>query len=74
MQLSVMGKGNVGLFNGIFGDFIVVIEEQEYEDLCCDGENLYYEVFVNFVDVVFGEMIEIFMIIGKVKIKVDLGI
>lgn len=73
MQLSVSGKGNAGPFNGIPGDLIVVIEEQEHEDLRRDGENLHYEAFVNFVDAVLGETIEIPTINGKAKIKVDPG-
>lgn len=73
MQLSVTGKGNAGPFNGIPGDLIVVIEEQEHDDLRRDGENLHYEAFVNFVDAVLGETIEIPTINGKAKIKVEPG-
>lgn len=73
MQLFVFGKGNVGLFNGIFGDLIVVIEEYEYDELKCDGDDLYYEVYIFFIDVVFGEFVEVLVIGGKVKIKVDFG-
>lgn len=73
MQLSVTGKGNAGPFNGIPGDLIVVIEEVEHPDLKRDGENLHYEAFVNFIDAVLGETIEIPTIGGKAKIKVDPG-
>lgn len=73
MQLSVTGKGNAGPFNGVPGDLIVVIEEIEHPDLKRDGENLHYEAYVNFVDAVLGESIEIPTVSGKVKIKVDPG-
>jgi molecular chaperone DnaJ len=73
MQLSVSGKGNAGPFNGIPGDLIVVIEEVEHAELKRDGENLHYEAFVNFVDAVLGESIEVPTVSGKVKIKVDPG-
>ena len=73
MQLSVTGKGNAGPFNGIPGDLIVVIEEQEHEDLRRENEHLHYEAFVNFVDAVLGESIEIPTINGKAKIKVEPG-
>ena len=73
MQLSVSGKGNAGPFNGIPGDLIVLIEEQEHEELRREGENLHYEAFVNFVDAVLGESIEIPTVNGKVKIKIDPG-
>lgn len=73
MQLSVSGKGNAGPFNGVPGDLIVVIEEIEHPELKRDGENLHYEAFVNFVDAVLGESIEVPTIGGKAKIKVDPG-
>ena len=73
MQLSVTGKGNAGPFNGVPGDLIVVIEEIEHPDLKRDGENLHFEAYVNFVDAVLGESIEIPTVSGKVKIKVDPG-
>jgi molecular chaperone DnaJ len=73
MQLSVTGKGNAGPFNGVPGDLIVVIEEIEHPELKRDGENLHFEAYVNFVDAVLGESIEIPTVTGKVKIKVDPG-
>ncbi|MBI1836828.1 MAG: molecular chaperone DnaJ [Flavobacteriia bacterium] len=73
MQLSVSGKGNAGPFNGIPGDLIVVIEELAHEELRREGENLHYEAFVNFVDAVLGESIEIPTIGGKAKIKIEPG-
>jgi len=73
MQLSVTGKGNAGPFNGIPGDLIVVIEEVEHEDLRRDGQHLHYEAYVNFVDAVLGESIEIPTVSGKAKIKVEPG-
>lgn len=73
MQLSVSGKGNAGPFDGIPGDLIVVIEELEDENLRRDGEHLHYDAYVNFVDAVLGETIEIPTVSGKAKIKVDPG-
>ena len=73
MQLSVTGKGNAGPFNGVAGDLIVVIEEMPHPELRRDGENLHYEAFVNFVDAVLGESIEVPTVSGKAKIKVEPG-
>ncbi len=73
MQLSVSGKGNAGPFNGIPGDLIVVIEEIPHEHLRRDGENLHYEAFVNFVDAVLGESVEVPTVSGKAKIKIEPG-
>lgn len=73
MQLSVTGRGNAGPFNGVPGDLIVVIEEVPHEHLRRDGENLHYEAFVNFVDAVLGESIEVPTVNGKAKIKIEPG-
>jgi molecular chaperone DnaJ len=73
MQLSVTGKGNAGPFNGVPGDLIVLIEETEHPELKRDGDNLHYEAYVNFVDAVIGESIEIPTVSGKAKIKVEPG-
>ena len=73
MQLSVTGKGNAGPFNGIPGDLIVLIEEQEHPELRREGEHLHYEAFVNFVDAVLGESIEVPTVHGKAKIKIEPG-
>lgn len=73
MQLSVSGKGNAGPFDGIAGDLIVVVEEVSNPDLRRDGEHLHYDAYVNFVDAVIGESIEIPTVSGKAKIKVEPG-
>lgn len=73
MQLSVSGKGNAGPFDGIPGDLIVVIEEIPHEELRRDGENLHYDAYINFVDAVLGESIEVPTISGKAKIRIEPG-
>ena len=73
MQLSVQGRGNAGPFNGVAGDLIVVIEEVEHEELRREGENVHYDAYINFVDAVLGESIEVPTIGGKAKIKVEPG-
>ncbi len=73
MQLSVTGKGNAGPFNGIPGDLLIVIEEVEHQELRRDGEHLHYDAYVNFIDAVLGESIEIPTVNGKAKIKVEPG-
>ena len=73
MQLSVSGKGNAGPFDGVPGDLIVVIEEVPHDELRRDGEHLHYDAYVNFVDAVLGESIEIPTVNGKAKIKVEPG-
>ena len=73
MQLSVSGKGNAGPFDGVPGDLIVVIEENKHEFLRRDGDNLHFDAYVNFVDAVIGDSIEIPTVSGKAKIKIEPG-
>lgn len=41
------------------GDLIVMIEEEEHPDLLRDGNDLLYNVFVGYPEVVLGETVEI---------------
>jgi molecular chaperone DnaJ len=73
MQLSMSGKGNVPVRGGIPGDLLIVIEEEEHEFLKRDGNNVVFDLYVNFVDAALGTSIEVPTIEGKVKIKIDPG-
>jgi len=73
MQLSMSGKGNAARRGGINGDLIILIEEIENEDLIRDGNDLLYNVFVSYPDVVIGSSVEVPTLDGKVKVKVEAG-
>lgn len=73
MQLKVGGKGNAGPFNGVPGDLLVVIEEEKHEHLKRDGNNLHYEAYIGFIDAVLGASVEVPLVEGKAKIKVEPG-
>lgn len=73
MQLSMSGKGNVPIRGGIPGDLLIVIEEEEHETLKRDGNNVVFDLYVNFVDAALGTTIEVPTIEGKVKIKIEPG-
>lgn len=73
MQLSVNGKGNAAPRGGINGDLIVVIEEVEHPDLKRDGVNLYYDAYINFADAALGAQIEVPLIDGRAKLKIEEG-
>lgn len=72
MQLSMAGKGNE-VAGGIPGDLLIVVEEQEDDTLKRDGNNVIYELYLNFIDASLGTNIEVPTIDGKVKIKIDPG-
>lgn len=73
MQLSVGGKGNAGPRSGVNGDLIVQIEEIEHEKLKRDGQNIIYDLYLNFADAALGTSVEIPTIEGLVRIKVEEG-
>jgi len=74
MQLKVSGKGNDAPGNGIAGDLIVAIEEQEHEFLKREGENLHYDLYISVAEAALGVSKEIEAVNGKVRIKLEEGI
>ncbi len=73
MQLTVHGKGNAAKGEGINGDLLVLIEEEENAELQRDGNDLIYTLFVSLPDLVLGTSAEIPSADGKVRIKVEAG-
>lgn len=74
MQLKVSGKGNEAPGNGIAGDIIVVIEEEQHDKLQREGDNLHYDLYISYPDAVLGTSKEIDTVTGKVRIKVEAGV
>ena len=73
MQLSMRGKGNAGKQGGPSGDLLIVIEEKEHESFSRDGQNIIYDLFLNFADAALGTKVEVPTLDGAVKIKVPPG-
>ena len=73
MQLTIQGEGHAAKNNGINGDLLVVIEEQEHPNLKRDGNNLYYTKVVSLPDAILGAEVEVPCLDGPYKIKVDPG-
>jgi len=73
MQLTMSGKGNAGARNGINGDLIILIEEEPHEFLKRDGNNLIYDLYLNFADAALGVDVDIPTVNKKVRIKIPAG-
>ncbi len=73
MQLTIQGEGNAAKNNGINGDLLVVIEEQEHPNLKRDGNNLYYTKIVSLPEAILGAEVEVPCLDGPYKIKVEAG-
>jgi len=74
MQLKVTGKGNDAPGNGISGDLLVAIQEEDHETLQREGDNLHYDLYVSLPDAVLGTSKEIDTVTGKVRIKIEPGV
>jgi molecular chaperone DnaJ len=73
MQLNISGMGNEAPAGGIPGDLLVVIEEEHHPELKRDGMHLHYEAFLNMVDAALGGSIEVPLVSGKAKVKIEAG-
>jgi len=74
LQLKVSGKGNEAPGNGVSGDLLVIISEQDHDTLQREGDNLHYDLYVSFPDAVLGTSKEIDTVTGKVRIKIEPGV
>lgn len=73
MQLSFQGKGNAGIHNGIPGDLLVIIEEEEHSDFIREDENLIYNLFISVPEAILGCTVEIPLINGTTSLKIPAG-
>ena len=74
MVVNVPGKGNAGKHNGINGDIQVFIEEESHDSFVRDGNDLIYNLLLDFPTAALGGDIEIPTIEGtKLKVKLDSG-
>ncbi len=74
MVVNVPGKGNAGPHNGVNGDIQVYIEEESNDTFVRDGNDVVYNLLLDFPTAALGGEAEIPTIEGtKVKVKIDNG-
>ncbi len=73
MQLSMRAKGNAGKNGGPAGDLLIAIEEKAHEHLSRDGQNIMYDLFLNFADAALGTSVEVPTLGKPVKITIPSG-
>ena len=74
MVVNVPGKGNAGRHNGVAGDIQVFIEEEPNDTFVRDGNDLIYNLLLDFPTAALGGEVEIPTIEGaKLKVKIDNG-
>jgi len=73
MQMTVSGKGNAPRRGGVYGDLLVVIDEDEHPDLIREGNDLIYNLFISIPDAILGTHVEVPTVDNNVKIKIEPG-
>jgi molecular chaperone DnaJ len=73
MQMTVAGQGNAPRRGGVNGDLLVVIEEEKHPELMRDGNDLIYNLYLAFTEAALGTTVEIPIVEGKAKIKIEPG-
>ena len=73
MQLTVSGKGNAAPRNGINGDLLVLIEEEQHPELIRDESNLIYNLLLSVPTATLGGQVEIPTLEGPVKVNIAEG-
>ncbi|MDE6147489.1 MAG: molecular chaperone DnaJ, partial [Bacteroidales bacterium] len=66
-------QGHAAKNNGINGDLLVVIEEQEHPNLKREGNNLYYTKIISVPEAILGGETEIPCLDGNYRIKIEPG-
>ena len=73
MQLTVSGKGNCARRGGINGDLLVLVSEEQGDNLIRDGIDLVYNLFISIPEAILGTTVEVPIVDGKAKIKIEPG-
>ena len=74
MTLRMGGKGNEAPGGGIPGDLLVVIEEERNQQLMRDGNDLVYNLMLDFPTAVFGGKVEVPTVDGHARVTIPAGI
>lgn len=73
MQLSMRGKGNAAKRNGIAGNLLIQIEEEEHPQLIRDEKDLIYNLLLDIPTATLGGTVEVPTIKEKVKLTIEPG-
>ncbi|MBU9713955.1 molecular chaperone DnaJ [Evansella tamaricis] len=72
-QIRVSGQGEPGVNGGPPGDLFVVFNVKSHEFFQRDGDDIYCEMPLTFVQATLGDEIEVPTLNGKVKLKIPAG-
>jgi molecular chaperone DnaJ len=73
-QIRLRGEGEAGIWGGVAGNLYVAITTQEHELFKREGNDIIYELPINFAQAALGDEVEIITLDGKMGIKISPGI
>jgi molecular chaperone DnaJ len=71
--IPLRGQGNAGVRNGEPGDLIVLIEELEHKHFTREEDDIIYNLNISITDAVLGAEIEVPVLGGTAKLKIEPG-
>ena len=72
-KLRIQGGGDAGVRGGPTGDLYVAIEVRPHPTLRREGNTIYFDTTVNYVDAILGSNIQVETVDGTVEVKVPPG-
>ena len=73
MMLRMSGKGNEAAGGGVPGDLLIIIEEIEDAQLMRDGNDLIYNLMIDFPTAVLGGKVDVPKVDGKARVTIKPG-
>jgi molecular chaperone DnaJ len=71
--MTLRGEGNSGLRGGSAGDMLVVFQEIPHEYFKREGDDIIFDLFVSFPDIVLGAECDVPTLSGRARLKIEPG-
>ncbi len=72
-QIRLTGEGEAGTRGGSTGDLYVILSVKQHEFFLRDGDDILYELPINFAQAALGAEVEVPTLDGKTKLKIPAG-
>jgi len=72
-QIRLRGEGDAGTRGGPAGDLYVAVSVREHEFFIRDGDDILYEILINFAQAALGAEVEIPTLDGNTRLKLNAG-
>ena len=72
-QIRIRGEGDAGVRGGPSGNLYITVSVEQHQLFIRDGDDIIYELPINFTQAALGTEVEVPTLDGKVKLKVPVG-